>query len=467
MRARREAPAPAPHSDRCRRGADEEKRRRRQSADATSAKAQRTNPARGASVEDRRWRGPRSGAARSASSKSAGKRTEEAPAFVHHIKIPGSMTLRDVAKASGRKVSEIVRFLMKELSIMATINYAASVEEIQLIAENFKIAYTVALDQEPEGDLLQFEEVNKENQVSRPPVVTIMGHVDHGKTRLLDAIRKTNVIAGEAGGITQHIGAYQVVKKGKHITFIDTPGHEAFTAMRARGSQVTDLSCWSWPPTTASCRRRWKRSTMPKRPVCRSSWRSTRSTRRDANPERVKIAAGGARPRARRVGRRHDVHQRQRAERRRHRRPAGEHPAGGRTGRSRSRSRCAAVWRGHRKQGGYRHRRGGDGAGASRARCARASSSSPARRSGASSAWRTTAAKKSTIAGPSAPARIIGFSEPPENGDKIYCFMNKKQAQAIADQRLAEARMRATAGATGRMSLEKFFSAAQQARSRT
>ncbi|MFD2613048.1 translation initiation factor IF-2 [Paenibacillus gansuensis] len=157
------------------------------------------------------------------------------------IIVRGNMTVGETAKLLHKDASEVIKKLMF-LGTMATINQELDLDAIQLLATEFGVEVEVKIVVE-EDRFENFEETDEEeNLMERPPVVTIMGHVDHGKTTLLDAIRETNVTGGEAGGITQHIGAYQVEAKGKKITFLDTPGHEAFTSMRARGASVTDIT---------------------------------------------------------------------------------------------------------------------------------------------------------------------------------------------------------------------------------
>ncbi len=156
------------------------------------------------------------------------------------LKLTEFVTVSELASMMNKQPTEIIKVCM-QLGIFASLNQRIDAETIHIIAEEF--GYEVEFVSSEVSDAIEDETDRPEDMVPRPPVVTVMGHVDHGKTSLLDFVRKANVIAGEAGGITQHIGAYSVsLPDGRKITFLDTPGHEAFTAMRARGAQVTDLA---------------------------------------------------------------------------------------------------------------------------------------------------------------------------------------------------------------------------------
>ena len=172
-------------------------------------------------------------------SKPEGEEKREFKKVIREVKIPDQITIQELSNRMAEKSSEIIKFLFN-MKVVATINHNIDKDTAEYIVKEF--GHTAILEDKPSIETDKIKK-NLEGEVkTRPPVVTIMGHVDHGKTSLLDALRDTDVVSGEHGGITQHIGAYQVkTNENKYITFIDTPGHAAFTEMRARGSKITDI----------------------------------------------------------------------------------------------------------------------------------------------------------------------------------------------------------------------------------
>ncbi|MBQ0012437.1 MAG: translation initiation factor IF-2 [Clostridiales bacterium] len=158
-----------------------------------------------------------------------------------HVSLPPFITVKELAEGLEKRSTDIIKTLMM-MGMLVTLNQELDYDTAALVAQEYGITAEPIVEVTEEDILFDESEDNEENLKPRPPIVVVMGHVDHGKTSLLDKIRQTSVVKGEAGGITQHIGAYTVRCKGRQITFLDTPGHEAFTTMRARGAQVTDIA---------------------------------------------------------------------------------------------------------------------------------------------------------------------------------------------------------------------------------
>jgi translation initiation factor IF-2 len=195
-----------------------------------------------AGAESDRDKGPSLAAMRRRRDKKMGRNQQEAPKISREVTIPEAITVAELANRMAERSVAVIKLLMAQ-GQMATINDVLDADTAELIATELGHTVKRVSEADVEEGLFDLPQDDKaEDLTDRAPVVTIMGHVDHGKTSLLDAIREANVVSGEAGGITQHIGAYQVDKNGSKITFLDTPGHEAFTAMRARGAQATDIA---------------------------------------------------------------------------------------------------------------------------------------------------------------------------------------------------------------------------------
>jgi len=165
--------------------------------------------------------------------------SSEIKKVVHEVNIPSKITIQELSNRMAIQANGIIKHLLG-MGVVATINHTIDADTAEYLVKEF--GNIPVREKKPDLNILKTEKKDNVNLKTRSPIVTVMGHVDHGKTSLLDALKKTNVVAGEHGGITQHIGAYKIeTEKGKSITFIDTPGHAAFTEMRARGSKVTDI----------------------------------------------------------------------------------------------------------------------------------------------------------------------------------------------------------------------------------
>ncbi len=258
------------------------------------------------------------------------------------VHVPETITVADLAHAMAVKASEVIKQLMK-LGQMVTINQVLDQETAMIVIEEMGHKATAAKLDDPEAMLVDADASESGPSMPRAPVVTVMGHVDHGKTSLLDKIRTARVASGEAGGITQHIGAYHVETPRGMITFLDTPGHEAFTAMRARGAKATDIVILvvaaddGVMPQTKEAIAHAKAAGVPIVVAI------NKIDKPDANPDRVQQELVAEQVAARRVRRRLAVRAGVGEDRRGHRRAARAGAAAGRSARAEGAGRCAGA----------------------------------------------------------------------------------------------------------------------------